>query len=272
MISGNLARNQKKPAQAQVYYEEARELLERLTIDFPSRPLYRQDLANTCNSLAAVLYLSYPQRAADLWKQSEREYRRLSEQWKNVPNYQHGWGQALGNRGWLTMEMLQDPGTARGMLTEAVEILEGACGCNANNPIFRESLIGQYLNLSECLLRLKDYDGVEKTLAMMLVRSSRRRRISNASLLPVSWLLSAEQSKRTAEADWAVRILRELDPLKLTAEQRMLGDANFGSLRNRPDVQDRSCRHAGRRSKAGKGWSAAPALRRKRALFLTRRS
>ena len=234
---GNLSLHQHMAARAQTHYEEARELLERLTIDFPSRPLYHQELANTCNSLAAVLYESNPQKAADLWKQSEREYRRLAEQWKNVPNYQHGRGQALGNRGWLTMELLHDPGTARVMLKEAVQILEGTCECNANNPIFRETLIGQYLNLSECLLRLKDYDGVEKTLTTMLAIKpppQEPQRFAAARILAGA----AEQSKRTADAEWAVRLLQNLDAAKLNAMQRALSDPKFDSLRNRPDVQE----------------------------------
>ncbi len=226
---GNLHQHQNQPAKAQANHEEARELLERLTLNFPARPLYRKELANTCNSLAAVLWRTQPQKAADLWEKSEHEFRRLAESWKNVPDYSLGQGQAMGNRGWVLMEQLHDPAAALEPLKQAVKILEDACDANLDNHI----LLGQYLNLSDCLLRLEDYDGVERVLRKLF-------NVEPPPLVPERFLAARllAQSKRTADADWAVRVLKDLDPAKLSADQRTLHDPKFDGIRKRADVQE----------------------------------
>ena len=61
------------------------------------------------------------------------------------------------------------------MLTNAVKILEETCECNHDSQLFRDSLNGQYLNLSACLLLLKDYDETEKVLRKMLAEESHPR-------------------------------------------------------------------------------------------------
>ena len=109
---GNLYQEQGKAEEARPYHEK-HALLERLKANFSARPLYQKELANACNSLAAVVWRTDPERAAALWKESENEFRRLAETWKNVQRYRHGQGEALGNRGWLLMEKLNDPQAAR---------------------------------------------------------------------------------------------------------------------------------------------------------------
>ena len=195
----------------------------------------------------------------------ERGRRTNSAGWqrpgRSVQRYRHGQGEALGNRGGLLMEKLNDPQAARTLLTNAVLNPRRALPAKCNLTIvncFRDSLNGP---ISQPPRRLpasseEDYDETEKVLRKMLTEkppASEQQRFAAARLLAEC----ADKAQRSADAQWAVNVLGALDPTKLNGEQRTLADsAILPGARGRPEVQEFTAA-AGRRSDESEAsWAA----------------
>jgi tetratricopeptide (TPR) repeat protein len=144
-----------------------RDLFRRLTADFPSVPVYKKELANTCNSLGAARYYARgPEGAASPWEEAQQLLAMLTGEFPKVAEYQAGLGQAYGNLGLLKHQQDQFP-AARALYDKAVHHLRIALRSNPDNPSTRQALYNQYRNLAEIHVRLKDHGrGAETALAL----------------------------------------------------------------------------------------------------------
>jgi serine/threonine protein kinase len=126
--------------QAKQAHRQAIALLEKLTRDFPSIPLYKQELANTYNSLARKL--TAPEEAAE----KEKAYRdaqllleELVAESPGTPEYHGDLGLVLENIGrWRLNQGNRQ--AARQILMKAVEQLEAALQGNPHHPDYEPAL------------------------------------------------------------------------------------------------------------------------------------
>jgi hypothetical protein len=91
-----------KPAEAEAEFQQAIGLFTRLTLDYPSVPAYREELARAQNNLA-IAYARQRQWAAAeaAWQQALAVFEKLAAEHPGVPDYEGNRGLALGNLGWL---------------------------------------------------------------------------------------------------------------------------------------------------------------------------
>ena len=177
----NLRReNFRDPFGAEKDHAAARELLEALVKDFPSRPAYRKDLANVWNSLGAMFFqqgerwrglgallgpawggVGAPQvrrrrgEAMDAWRRAYELYRELARRWPQDGDYQAGAGQVSFNQGWLALQQGQAD-DARCALQAAILHEQAALRINPKSGSYRHELSKQYRTLARALRQLKD--------------------------------------------------------------------------------------------------------------------
>jgi hypothetical protein len=187
---GNLLHeNFHDPFGAEKDHVKARELLEALVQDFPTRPVYRKDLANVWNSLGAMfvqqgerwrglsallgpawLVVGAPEvqrlrgEATDAWKRAYELYRELAHTWPQVVDYQAGAGQVSFNQGWLALQQGRAE-QARCSLQTAIEHEQAALRSSPKSDSCRRELSKQYRTLARALRQLKDGPGAAEAEA-----------------------------------------------------------------------------------------------------------
>src|SRR5262249_43834916 len=93
-----------RPARAAVEARRAVALFERLTLDFPSVPVYHEELALTQNNLAAMLARDLDWEGAErAWRRAYELFEKLAAEHPEVTDYKGEQGMALGNLGWLLL-------------------------------------------------------------------------------------------------------------------------------------------------------------------------
>jgi hypothetical protein len=144
-------------------YRQAVGLLEKLTADFPSAPLYRNELGNSYNSRASALWTAG--RTADAhqaWQQALGVFEQLAKEFPAVPEYRSRLGLTMGNLGWLAVKQ-DEPGGALQLLHGAIEQQQAAIQANAQNPNYRRLLGSHYANLALALAALgQDEQAIER--------------------------------------------------------------------------------------------------------------
>jgi tetratricopeptide (TPR) repeat protein len=178
---------------AEVEHVAAVQLFTKLRNEAPGVPVYRQELANSYNSLGTVLawksVVPLPARAAGLagyatlpsgsvpylmigtflagstrqWSQAQRTYERaetilvrLVKDHQKVPEYKGDLGMTYGNLGWLLTEQ-QKWAEARAPLDKAITWLRPAVEPKPPNPTYQKALRNQYQTLAETALQMGDH-------------------------------------------------------------------------------------------------------------------
>jgi tetratricopeptide (TPR) repeat protein/tRNA A-37 threonylcarbamoyl transferase component Bud32 len=178
---------------AETEHAAAVRLFTALTGESPGIPVYRQELANSCNSLGGVLaqkrLLALPARAAALagcagvsfgsapflaagaflggntrrlaaaqraYEQAADVLTRLVKDYPNVPEYAGDLGMTYGNLGWLLTEWQKWP-EARIAVEQAIGLLQKAVQPAPANPAYQNALRNQYQTLAETALQLGDH-------------------------------------------------------------------------------------------------------------------
>jgi serine/threonine protein kinase len=173
------------------------QLFTELVRDFPKVPVYRQELANSYNSLGYVLATkcrlpapscgvsmagcaaspraaSFPVVAALLAGNARKlpEAQRAFEQakdalillvaeHKDMPQYEGDLGMAQGNLGWVLAEQ-QKWLEARPSLDDGIAILRKVVQASSPVPAYRDALRNQYQTLAETALQLRDHAAAAK--------------------------------------------------------------------------------------------------------------
>ncbi len=100
---GNLLAQHDRSSAA-TYLKRSREMLSRLTHEYPLVPMYEQELANTCNGLAAVLAgQGMLNEAVDAWTEATECLERLHSIGKSSLTTHADLGMCLGNLGRLRL-------------------------------------------------------------------------------------------------------------------------------------------------------------------------
>jgi tetratricopeptide (TPR) repeat protein/tRNA A-37 threonylcarbamoyl transferase component Bud32 len=129
-------------------YHEAIGLLEKLVADFPSAPLYRNELGNSYNSRGGALWSAGRGTDADkAWRQAIAVLEPLVKEFPNVPHYRSRLGQTMGNLGWLAAKQ-GDAEWAVQLLQGAIEHQLAADSANPQNPVYRRLLRSHCSNLA----------------------------------------------------------------------------------------------------------------------------
>jgi tetratricopeptide (TPR) repeat protein len=138
-----------KPNEAEVQYKKAVELLSKLTADYPRIPLYKKELANAYNSLAAV-YAQNPSSyevARDNWDNARRLLDQLVADYPENSEYRSLLGLILGGQAWLA-DKQNKPEQARELVQQAITLQKSALDRNPRNPDYQLRLDehSKYLN------------------------------------------------------------------------------------------------------------------------------
>jgi tetratricopeptide (TPR) repeat protein len=164
---GNLLDKEGQSAGALRELEQAQELLADLAHDFPTRPGYKEKLANCCNSLASVRAGATDfTEAQKNWGRAKALLEQLVSDYPTVPDYHYRLGITLGNLGWLRSKK-EDLPAARQHLEKAIEHLRSALASNANNPEYLQALRNQYQSLAETSVQLGDHAAAARAAAAL---------------------------------------------------------------------------------------------------------
>src|SRR5262249_43533881 len=145
---------------------KAQGLLQRLASEFPDEPDYRDELANTCNTLAAVLFAA-DRPAARLAMHKARDlFARLAADHPDVPRYQGDLGMTLGNLGYLHLRQ-GDLGAARACLEQGLGRLRAALAANPDSPAYLGALRRHQRSLAWVLVHQGDHAGADRYAATL---------------------------------------------------------------------------------------------------------
>ena len=138
-----------KPNEAEIQYKKAVELLSKLTADYPRIPLYKKELANAYNSLAAV-YAQTPasyEAARESWDKARRLLDQLVADYPENSEYRSLLGLILGGQAWLA-DKQNKPEQARELVQQAITLQRSALDRNPRNPDYQNRLVehSKYLN------------------------------------------------------------------------------------------------------------------------------
>jgi tetratricopeptide (TPR) repeat protein len=235
------ASSRERYLEAAADHERARSFFLKLSRDYPSTPVYRQELANTYNSLGAVRYfLTGPAEvteAEQAWRAALRQARLLVEENPRVPEYHLLLGQTLGNLGWLWMQQNRFA-EAVTQFEKSIRHLNVALGHNPHKPAYRQALYNQYRYLAETLIGNKDHAraaGAATSLSQVFPNQGEGYYFAAGFLARCAGLarsdLSAVGERYAAQA---LDMLRQA----LKCGYRINFDADFlVSLKERPDFQ-----------------------------------
>jgi tetratricopeptide (TPR) repeat protein/tRNA A-37 threonylcarbamoyl transferase component Bud32 len=121
---GTRASGQKKPKEAEAYYEEARGLLTTLTNEYRSVVAYREMLANVYHNLGKILHdQGRHQDSSKIWRAELPLCRRLAEDFPERVDYRQKLGQVLNELG-IALANTNRLGEVEGLWQEAIAIQE----------------------------------------------------------------------------------------------------------------------------------------------------
>ena len=158
-ISAICLRATRQPAEARKAYANALERFQTLSRDFPKVPKYRQELANSYNSLGSLDAQQHNDAAASVdWQQAAALLERLVKENADVAVYRGDWGMVLGNLGLADYTQSRWP-QARADFGKSIEILKQLLENNPNQVRYQQVLRDDYQNLAEVLLTSHDHAG-----------------------------------------------------------------------------------------------------------------
>jgi len=144
-------------------HQDAIDLLTPLTVNFPLRLLYRQELANAYNGLGNVrASVGDLDGAEQVWSESCAILSKLVAENPGKIDYQGDLGLLWGNMG--IQRALRQPATeddwkkAWDFFRRAVTSLEETRRINAEHPDYKRALRNQYRNLAEASIRTQNAD------------------------------------------------------------------------------------------------------------------
>jgi tetratricopeptide (TPR) repeat protein len=130
----------------------AQAILARLVEDFPLRPRYKKKLGRTYLGRGSALEECKRLREAEAnWKEAEKHFRWLAEQYPQEAEHQADLGKCEGNLGLLRFDQ-EDWPAARDYFKEAVGRLKAALDRNRERIDYREALRDHCQNLAETLV------------------------------------------------------------------------------------------------------------------------
>lgn len=143
--------------QAEDDHRQAVALLAKVRSDYPRYPKFGHELANTFNSLGALLVTRQDKAGArDAWTQATVILDKLAAEHPKAVDFQGDLGMTLGNLGWL-LGQEQKWTDARGELNKAITLVQTALKANPKHPDYSLALRNQYLNLARTELQLKNH-------------------------------------------------------------------------------------------------------------------
>jgi tetratricopeptide (TPR) repeat protein/tRNA A-37 threonylcarbamoyl transferase component Bud32/ribosomal protein S27E len=139
-----------KPMEAEVQYKKAVEQLDKLTDEYPRIPLYKKELANAYNSLAAV-HVRAPAgyaSAQDCWDKAQRLLDELTSDDPDNAEYQSLLGLVFGGQSWIASKQNHHD-RARELVQLAIKHQAAALEANPRNPDYQKALAGHKQFLDE---------------------------------------------------------------------------------------------------------------------------
>jgi tetratricopeptide (TPR) repeat protein/tRNA A-37 threonylcarbamoyl transferase component Bud32 len=202
-------------------YQFARRSLQELVGDYPHVPVFAEELANTENSLAALLVRTDGFSVAEMvWLEAAERLGQRAAQ-PNAASADHGrLAMTLGNLGWLYRRK-QEPAKALVHLKEAIQSLDRALATNALHPDYRLTMRNAQRELSELLLERGDHAAASSAASELakwsadappdLFRAACLLARAGLAAEEDAKLLPEERSRQSAQRyDQAARLLQEL--------------------------------------------------------------
>src|SRR5262249_21101066 len=226
-------------------HRQAVKLLDKLNKDYPRYPKYGHELANTLNSLGALLVsVKNMDGARQAWNQATTILEKLVSDYPALPDFQGDLGMTLGNLGWLLGRQKQWP-EARSHLLKAIPHVQAALKPNPKHPDYRQALRNQYRDLAKTLVNLQDHAGAARAAADLLHAS---RQTKDDYYLAAYYLaqcmtvvetapkISDDQRKQVALAygEEAIKLLIQAKKLGLADLDGILAQSIFEPLRRHP--------------------------------------
>jgi tetratricopeptide (TPR) repeat protein/tRNA A-37 threonylcarbamoyl transferase component Bud32 len=232
-------------ARADRDHRRALTLFDKLVSDYPAVPVYRQEQANSHNSLAGMLVQKKEYAAArDSWNRARAIQEKITEEFPRVADYQGDLGMTLGNLGWLLARQ-QKWAEARTLLEQAVGHVRAALRPNPQNPSYCLALRNQYRDLANAQLGLRDHAGAARS-ARALTRAHRQTKedfLLAAYYLARCMALVKEDSHLPDEdrralsvryGELAISLLRQARQRGLDPRRLLKTNPAFGVLRSHP--------------------------------------
>jgi serine/threonine-protein kinase len=232
---GNLLASSKQD-QADKAYAQAHKRFQDLAHDFPRVPIYRQKLANLCNSLGSLrARMGNLAEAKIEWEKALALFDELAVERPNVLTHTADLGIVYGNLGWLSTAQ-KDWAGARPQLQKAVACLQEALKPQAlRNPEYLAALRNDYQALVETLLQLKDAAAASEA-ATALPEVFRDRGLDYyyaACFLARCVPLASEETLRQICTE------KTIDALRRAAERKVPNDKRL------PDIEEKYMRPLG---------------------------
>jgi serine/threonine protein kinase len=226
--------------EAEQVYRDGLTMVESLTNDFPNVLLYRKDLANSVNSLAALYYYNSNLDAAEqMWQRSRGLSRALVRDQPQVPENHSLLGRTLGNLGTLMFKR-DEYEAARELLTKAIDSQQRALDSVPEHPEFQIFLRNSTWSLTEVHLALKDHESAAETAEKLpdILRDDPAELYRAASLVAKCVLPAAETANNeelsAIQMDYANRstnlLARAVDQ-GFSDVEKLDADAAFASIR-----------------------------------------
>ena len=234
---GNLeGTNLNNPTAAMAALEEARTLLVRLAEDFPARPRYTEQLANSCNSLGAI------QAGEKLYAEAEQSWKHAVELFQHLAGVAgkstYDLGMARGNLGWLYHRHLANPTQARQHLEAATALLAEAARKQPEAGIWSDR--GPFVKyLGEAAMARKDEpSALAAARDLAGEHGDDRDRYAAAVLLARCATAEKDYPQRSQSlADEAVAALRRVEPKRFPRALQADTDPALSSLTGREDFR-----------------------------------
>jgi len=226
-------------------HRQAVKLLDKLSKDYPRYPKYGHELANTLNSLGALLVsVKNMDGARQAWSQATTILEKLVSDYPNLPDFEGDLGMTLGNLGWHFGRQQQWP-EARSHLLKAIPHVQAALKPNPKHPNYRQALRNQYRDLAKTLVNLKDHAGAARAAADLLQASRQTKDdyylgayylAQCMTLAETAPKISDKERKQAvlAYGDETIQMLLQARKLGLTDLDGILAQSTFEPLRRHP--------------------------------------
>ena len=229
-------------------HRQAIKLLDKLSKDYPRYPKYGHELANTLNSLGALLVsVKNMDGAGQAWNQATTILEKLVSDYPNLPDFEGDLGMTLGNLGWLLGRQEKWP-EARSHLLKAIPHVQAALKPNPKHPDYRQALRNQYRDLAKTLVNLKDHAGAARAAADLLQASRQTKDdfylaayylVQCMTLVETAPKMSDDQRKQVglAYGEEAIKLLIQAKKLGLADLDGILAQSMFQPLRRHPSFR-----------------------------------
>jgi len=229
-------------------HRQAVRLFDKLSKDYPRYPKYGHELANTLNSLGALLVsVKNLEGARQAWSQATTILQKLVSDHPGMPEFQGDLGMTLGNLGWLSGRQNQWL-PARDQLQKAIAHVQAALKPNPKHPDYRQALRNQYRDLAKTLVNLKDHAGAAQAAADLLQAGRQTKEdyyltalylAQCMTLVETTAKLADDQRKQASLAygEEAIKMLIQARKFGLNDLDAVLGQSAFEPLRRHPSLE-----------------------------------